>query len=135
MTPIEKQALALINEVLASSGYRPIALTEAERWFATTFPAIISAIERHEAFKQEVSEACGLVDMMIGQVFFSEKGNARHVLSRFILPDPVDPLVEAIRAAWPKAAEQFGDKMICETAGALREALAARGLEIVEKKP
>lgn len=131
MTPIEQQALALINEVALERDC--IQIIGLDRKYRFTDEAICRLIERHEAFKQEVSEACGLVDMMIGQVFFSEKGNARHVLSRFILPGPVDPLVEAMEQAGWRNSE--GTDGLRDLANDLHKALAARGLEITEKKP
>lgn len=50
------------------------------------------------------------------------------------LPKP-DPLVEAISAAWPNAAERFGEGVAKSCADKLRQALADRGLAIVEKEP
>lgn len=140
MTPIEKQALALINEVLASSGYRPIALTEAERWFPTTFPAIISAIERHEAFRQEVSDAVGNVCAALRKSPDGNVNGKTALLERFIIPAPADPLVEAMQDAAIGAAAAMGLKLTGynveqEAADRLRKALAARNLEITEKKP
>ena len=80
------------------------------------------AIEQHEAFRQEVSDA-------IDSSVLTPETEAH--LSRFILPKP-DPLVEAIQAAdeahpgWESASDY---------AQHLRAALAARGLEIREKQP
>ena len=77
------------------------------------------AIEQHEAFKQEVSDA---VEGYAGMVGLDPK----RYFARFILPKP-DPLVEAIQAAdeahpgWESASDY---------AQHLRAALAARGLEV-----
>ena len=88
------------------------------------------AIEQHEAFKREVSDAveavfAGYHDAPIPWVVMRRK------LEPFILAKP-DPLVEAIQAAdeahpgWESASDY---------AQHLRAALAARGLEIREKQP
>ena len=81
------------------------------------------AIEQHEAFRQEVSDAI---------TGFDDYGTeaAWERLSRFIIAKP-DPLVEVINDA---------DDMVRKPdapsyAEAIRAALAARGLEIREKQP
>ncbi len=79
------------------------------------------AIEQHEAFKREVSDA--IQSCMLGPV-------AEERLSPFIIAKPVDPLVEVINDA---------DDMVRKPdapsyAEAIRAALAARGLEIREKQ-
>ena len=81
-----------------------------------------AAIERHEAFKQEVSDA-------VRQYERELDGGAGNFtpLRHFIIPKP-DPL----REAW---AEAFGHAGGMLSPALLVEALAARGLEIVEKKP
>ena len=76
------------------------------------------AIEQHEAFKREVSDA-------IDSSVLTPETEAH--LSRFIIAKP-DPLVEAVNEAWgwrnphPDVTEN------------LRAALAARGLTITETK-
>lgn len=84
MTDIEREALALVNEVLRERGY-------------------------------EVSSVC------------EHLRNRPFVLDRFILPKPVDLLVEALNEAGdtnPLSDDAF--------ANAVRAALAARGLQITE---
>ena len=104
MTETEKKALALVK---AHGGQYGLALE--------------AAIEQHEAFKLEVSDAvedyCGYVP----------PDSPSHPITRFILPKP-DPLVDAMLGAWP----QYADRMdACNSdANALRAALAARGLEV-----
>ena len=82
--------------------------------------ALCRAIEQHEAFKQEVSDA--VVE------YFGPKHLdvilAGHLLSRFIITKP-DPLEEVLYGMW------FSDPK--EDAKALRAALDARGFEIREK--
>lgn len=82
-----------------------------------------ATIAKSDAFKQEVSDAvekaladCGHNGM--------RKAFILEAFSRFILPKPVDPLVEAIREASVSDADD-GD------ASRLRAALAARGGKIV----
>ena len=74
------------------------------------------AIEQHDTFRQEVSDAV---------TGFDEYGTeaAWERLSRFIIAKP-DPLVEALNDLYP---ETSGNR---EYADQLRAALAARGLEV-----
>ena len=67
------------------------------------------AIEQHEAFRQEVSDAC-----MVGL-------DPKRYFARFIIAKP-DPLVEAL--------ESLGLNKADEWAPDIRKALAARGLEV-----
>ena len=80
------------------------------------------AIEAHDAFRREVSDAIGAyfrLDNYLGK--FSD------TLGRFIITNPKpDPLVEAMTAAFGEGYEQL-------EADNLRAMLEARGLEIREK--
>ena len=76
------------------------------------------AIEQHEAFKREVSDA-------IDSSVLTPETEAH--LSRFIIPKP-DPLVEAVNEAW---GWRNPHEDVTEN---LRAALAARGLTITETK-
>ncbi len=124
MTDIEQKALALVNEVgeermgmLAGHINREI----------TTHEALFRAIERHEAFKQEVSDAVqSWVDGGIDRpayLWFRKK------LEQFIIPKPKpDPLVKAMKdLSWDEetAAEEWAND--------IRAALDALGFEIREK--
>ncbi len=80
------------------------------------------AIEQHEAFRQEVSNA-------IDSSVLTPETEAH--LSRFIIAKPVDPLVEALQAVDEFASPTWVERI----APQLRAALAARGLKIVEDKP
>ena len=118
MTEIEKKALALVNEVQAERSHA------GSPWNSPTIlnEALYRAIERHEAFAQEVSEAAEQAIAFLGRQ--SEKqprGRLAIALARFIIPKPVDPLVEAFDAVWPGI-----DKAMVE---ALRTAMQARGYE------
>ena len=77
------------------------------------------AIEQHESFKREVSDAVEGYTSMVGL-------DPKRYFSRFIIAKP-DPLVEAL---WDAGFAHNKD-----TADQLRAALAARGLEIREKQP
>ena len=109
MTEIEKKALALLNERHSPYEYAP-----------DDHPVrvLARAIEQHEAFRQEVSDAV-------------EKhwGNMPCEFDRFIIPKP-DPLVDALYEAFPIS---FADTpMLPDDMSNFHEALAKRGLKIVE---
>ena len=109
MTDIEKKALALLNECGWGGAH-------LKRAWNPRYEALCRAIEQHEAFKRDVSDA--IQSCMLGPV-------AEERLSPFILPKPVDPLVEALR-------EVVGDGYtLTEEAKALRAALAKRNAKIV----
>ena len=109
MTEIEQKALALLKECGWGGAH-------LKRAWNPRYEALCRAIEQHEAFKREVSDA--IIDC-----------GAERYLSRFILPKPVDPLVDAIQEAdevetgWARASDY---------AEHLRAALAKRGLEVRE---
>lgn len=122
MTEIERKALALVNEVLAE---RNLPLYDKEDIAANTYVAAVvcRAIEQHEAFRQEVSDA---VEALLADTVWSdtERRMIAPYVSRFISKPPVDPLVEALKELDWCAPEKASDL--------LRQALAARGLKIVE---
>ena len=110
---IEAKALALVNEVLAERVHWQMTGSRADN---ASIEALCRAIEQHEAFRQEVSDA-----------LLNASGEP---LERFILPKPKpDPLLEVIAecddGTWETKAE-YADKF--------RAALEARGLKIVENK-
>ena len=113
MTEIEHKALALVNEVFVESGQSACPSYNQLPWH--TAKALCRAIQQHEAFRQEVSDA-------IDSSVLTPEMEAH--LSRFILPKP-DPLVEAVNEAWgwrgphPDVTEN------------LRAAIEARGGRIV----
>ena len=112
MTEIERKALELVNEVAQDVRYEPDDFEEERR---DVFKALCRAIEQHEAFRQEVSDA--VVAFMMDKPGLSGAG-----ITRFIITKP-DPLVEVLSEAGYTYLE----------ADSLRAALAKRGLEIREK--
>ena len=114
MNDIEQKARDMVLEVLRESEL-PRELTPITREY---WKALCRAIEQHEAFRQEVSDA------LLSDGVFPEG----HKLSRFIIPAPKhDPLVEAMADCGVDRFESWADQ--------LRAALEARGLTIttVEK--
>ena len=115
MTETEKKALALLNEVRAESRgscadrqhLRHADMEELEA-------ALCRAIEQHEVFRQEVSDAVEDAKRRCLRQAFDQ-------LERFIIVKP-DPLVEVMQEWW----DANGYASI-ET---FRAALAARGLEV-----
>ncbi len=127
MTEIEKQALALINEIRRKRGDAPVDVID-RKWSGRD-EALCRLIERHEAFRQEVSKE-------LVEAGYCPRDKLTP-LARFILPKPADPLVEAMQDAAIGAAAAMGLKLTGynveqEAADRLRKALAARGLKIVE---
>ena len=116
---ILQKALALVNEA-CKSDFKDLGSTYRNN----LLDALLRAIEQHEAYKREVSDAVEGYTSMVGL-------DPKRYFARFILPKP-DPLVDAMLGAWP----QYADRMdACNSdANALRAALAARGLEIREKQ-
>jgi hypothetical protein len=122
MTDIEAKALALLNEVWKERGYPPE--DKVRREDLPAHEALCRAIEQHEAFKQEVSDA---VEKVIESCAVTSWGAA--MLDPLIIPKPKpDPLVEAIE----KCAAQM-HLTSEDAANALRAALDAAGFEIREK--
>ena len=121
MTEIEKKALALLQECGFGGGY-------IRREWNGLYEALCRAIEAHEAFRQEVSDAVEDTKFMVETHHESEAlmlmGNR---LNRFIIAKP-DPLVEALSEI--DHAAMAPNKCADE----LRASLAARGLEIREIK-
>ena len=127
MTEIEKKALALLNECAG---------TEVHGGWGTFDPnltpctrALCRAIEQHEAFKQEVSDAVELSIDRSGHDGL-RAGHINEYLGRFIIPKPtVDPLAAALAECEGVTKPGPGYD---HDAKVLREALAKRGLKIVE---
>lgn len=112
MNDVERRALELLNEVRDEGG--------------STHEALCRAIEAHDAFRQEVSEAISdLLSMAGDQLPYGSK----NTLSRFIIQPKTDPLVEALKEldGTPDPEWSYADD-----AAKLRAALAKRGLEIRE---
>ena len=117
MTEIEKKALALVNATFLEPHYEDWAQVPQ----GCVSKALIRAIERHEAFAQEVSEAAEQAIAFLGRQ--SEKqprGRLAIALARFIIPKP-DPLVEVMN--------EMGFGMSKTAAEEFRTAMQARGYE------
>jgi hypothetical protein len=122
VSDIEAKALALVNEIELERGSTPY--SKLNRHGAAE--AIYRAIERHEAYKQEVSDAVSaLLDRFLGDML--SQGLINGHMHRFIIRKP-DPLVEVMKEAG------WSDRDIYNAETSLRAALEARGLEIREKK-
>ena len=116
MTDIEQKALALVNEIERKFQFCGNELTSRIMRGSIWDEALCRAIEQHEAFRQEVSDAVE-----------DEWEYPHPPFKSFIIPKPKpDPLVEAL--------DSLGLRKADEWAGDIRKALAARGLEIREKK-
>lgn len=117
MTDIEAKALAMVNEVLEGKALNNTLFTRLPT--AVSSLVLLRAIEQHEAYKQQVSDA----------VEYALDTTPDAVdLRRFIIPKPKpDPLAEAM-IKW------FSMKGLSneDHANNLRTALEARGLEIKE---
>ena len=119
---IEQQALALVNEVKASPGhYEGLGSVEWDH----LHEALLAAIERHEAFRQEVSRAASKVVKEVSNHYCGNRVSTH--ISRFIIEPPVDPIKECLAVAYGSAPEEF--------VGAFKEALAKRGLQITGATP
>ena len=128
MTEIEKKALALVNEIAGHDFVHPRDMGD-KCWL---LEALCRAIEQHEAFRQEVSDAVayltGAVDRMASQP--DEKyrqtiaNDIRAIFARFIIAKP-DPLVEALGELADRNLEAR------QAADTLRAAIEKRGGKIV----
>lgn len=131
MPTVEERALALVNEVRAERSHPPIYSSFIDRANYSFFEALCREIETldaeraaHAQFRQEVSDRVEAFNKRWTGAGESHS-DFMSLFSRFILPKPVDPLVEAIREASVSDADD-GD------ASRLRAALAKRGLKLVE---
>lgn len=99
-----------------------------EAWFLDNGGAEIGI-----AFRKRLiafSDAAKAVDAKLAEMGLHEApGSARDILAPFILPDPVDPLLEAVN----KLVECGGFSSITEYVDRLRAALDRAGLQIVPK--
>jgi hypothetical protein len=113
---IEAKALALINEERAKTNNIPLSWVQVH--YGATAKALCRTIERHEAFKQEVSDAVEAYSNA-----YSSDEAAWEALKKLITPKPkLDPLAEAMLAIG-----------VIPDANSLRAALDALGFEIREK--
>ena len=118
----EDKALALVNEVAKECWQRP-----EEPYSFQIFETLCRAIEQHEAFRQEVSDAVELSIDRSGHDGL-RAGHINEYLGRFIITKP-DPLVDVLT----EISGEGGFDNFDHYAHNLRAALEARGLEIREK--
>lgn len=116
MTDIEQKALALVRDV--ADGYEDVSIHHVHNAKALR-SALCRAIEQHEAFRQEVSDAVESRWMNILAM------KCEDVFSRFIISKP-DPLVDAWLDAFP--GNHIDDAR--EECAKISAALAACGLEV-----
>ena len=135
MTDIEKKALALVNEVYKERGY---AVYQRQcRHDSEWFEALCRAIEQHEAFRQEVSDAVEAALSVFDQLVLDDRGEAalrgaRLVFARFIIAKP-DPLVEVIATALREGSPfcEDGSHSYMDEAKVVAAAIKKRGGKIV----
>ena len=123
----EEQAVVLVNEVRAERQQEIWKGVGDRRGYGIVLEALCRAIEQHEAFKQEVSDA--LEEYKADQPYVW-KQSASDYFDRFIIPKPKpDPLVEVLLDMELSHDQEQGQ----HDARYLRAKLEARGLEIREK--
>ena len=126
VTDTEQKALALVNEVAADALIWVIDDVKG----GVVWETLCLAIEQHEQFKREVSKAITDLTYIQHQYTFA-RGEVLGHLEKFVLKEPADPLVEAMRDAC--GAQGMATKHTpVELTEHLRAALAKRGLKIVE---
>lgn len=124
MTDIEKKALALMHEVRLERRM-PLRTVWLDRPGRLSHEALCRAIEQHEAFRQEVSDAVEEVTQRQGKL---------QALLRFIIPksDPLTDLVEDIaKELRITGASNLHTIRADDFRKALRAAIEARGGRIV----
>ena len=121
MTDIEAKALALVNEVRTEHGFAVSDSFDRDEYSINE--VICRAIEQHEAFRQEVSDAVtALLDRFLGDGL--SQGVINGHLHQFIIrADKPDALVDVWGDLFIKS---YNLDQFCN-------ALEARGLEIREK--
>jgi hypothetical protein len=117
MTDIEKKALALLNECGGAHTY-------IKRDWNPRYEALCRAIEQHEAFRQEVSDALSVYQKAAST---QQRSLIWDALTRFIIAKPVDPLVDVWLEAFP--GNHVDDAR--DECAKISEALAKRGGKIV----
>ena len=135
MTNIEQKALELVDEAARERGYT---VPESTRKLSVYVEALCRAIEQHEAFRQEVSDAVELAIDRCGHDGL-RAGHINEYLGRFILPKPDKQLrsIAADRLVYAASEHFCNRKNNLELIDAIVElaasaALAKRGLEIRE---
>ena len=119
MTDTEQKALALLRKVEDERGTTS---SPGINRVSNNHEALCRAIEQHEAFRQEVSDA------LEKQFMWLLDKDVPTALRPFIIAKP-DPLVEVLAEAMRQETNAYRAE---DFAKPLRAALAARGLKIVE---
>jgi regulator of protease activity HflC (stomatin/prohibitin superfamily) len=117
----EEQAVVLVNEVRAEREQEIWKSVGDRRGYGIVLEALCRAIERHEAFRQKVSDA-----VEIALLDAEDTATIRNNFGQFIIPKP-DPLVEVMKEAG------WSDRDIYNAETPLRAALDVLGFEIREK--
>lgn len=121
----EEQAVVLVNEVRAEREQELWKDVGDRRGYGIVLEALCRALERHETYKQKVSDA---VEKVIESCAVTSWGAA--MLDPLIIPKPKpDPLVEVLLDMELSHDQEQGQ----HDARYLRAKLEARGLEIREK--
>lgn len=125
---IEAKALELINEVRRERGGTSYTeYTRLRRNHDDANEALCRALEQHEAFKQEVSDA-------VQDYRHAGRPEIYFGFDHFIIPKfKPDPLVEAYNEALPETAAVHGKETVQHICNLLRAELDALGFEIREK--
>ena len=132
MPTIEERALALVNEVAGFDYLIAGDVMDDDRDYM--LKALCRALETldaeraaHAQFRQEVSDS---VEHYLDQ--WRNSTPSREVFAcqfgSFIIPEPVDPLVEAVRDCGYATLDAIEPEFVAD----LRTALAKRGLKLVE---
>ena len=124
----KEKALALLNDLRTERGFAPV-----EELYGSVLlgEALCRALEKHEAFRQEVSDVVANWKYMSDFSSFETMLKlAEQDLFGFIIPKPKpDPLVEVLHEV-DTGPEWDSPEDYCNK---IRAALEARGLEIREK--
>lgn len=121
MTDIEAKALAFLNDVCAEMGLDKVSSLELD---IPGERALLRAIEQHEAFKREVSDA---VEKTANAVYSDSSLIVSSQMKRFIIAKPDEATAGLALAVEETLELVIGD----EDARRLRAAIEARGGRIV----
>ena len=121
MTDIEQKALALVNEA-CKSDFKDLGSTYRNN----LLDALLHAIEQHEAFRQEVSDAVKAYPAS------ANLGKFNDIFSRFIIAKP-DPLVEILRAACTGMEGTYSYEELADAVSAIGKACGYEFTKIGEK--
>ena len=124
MTETERKALALLNEVAEERGRTQLIAVKREGWVSDE--ALCRALEQHEAFRQEVSDAVEQYWASLSGAFVAKPPP---YMARFIIAKP-DPLVEVFDECFHQEVRE-GETWSEAMARKFRAASEKRGGKIV----